>query len=281
MRRPTPLLPALAAVLLLTACGSEHADTQGGGRGPGTPASPSQVSGPGLGGVRITAITIPSPSAAPSSAPGAFPTLDTLPAASGVSAAYEVTNRGSQTLTYTVLFDFTTGAGEVMSNKRETVRSVGPGRTVRGTVALGVLPRGAARVTSVKVAEVTKVPTAEEPGVCTSAGIRVTADEGDAAMGLRVVGLRLENCGTGDYTLEGFPASSLLDEDHEPVDGVEVLHGSGGIATVTGFDDPPRPLTLKPGEYATASLMWRNTTGAGRAVNAPYVRLVRSPVPRR
>ncbi|WP_062648561.1 DUF4232 domain-containing protein [Streptomyces maremycinicus] len=285
MRRPLPLLPALAALLLLTGCGAEHAGADNGGVGASsTPRT--QVTEPAVDGVRITSVTLPATSATPgaSDTPGAsgiggveaerLPTG--LGAGSGISAAYEVTNSGTEELTYTVLFDFTTGAGEVMSNERVTVRAVGPGRTVRGTVRPGTLMSGASTVTTVKVGEVTKVPADEAPseaGVCPPSGIRVSADDGDAAMGLRVVGLVLENCGDRDYTVDGYPQLSLLDEDHEPVDGVEIFKGSGGISTVTGFDDPPRPVTLKPGERASAGLMWRNTTGFGTAVDVPYVRV--------
>ncbi|MCD9872955.1 DUF4232 domain-containing protein [Streptomyces guryensis] len=272
MRRPARLLPALAAVLLLSACGSQRA------AGPGTasPAPRTQVSGPAVDGVRITAVTIPSASATPTPSDGLVH-ADRIPGDSGVSAAYEVTNDSTQALTYTVLFDFTTSRGEVMSNRRETVRAVGPGRTVRGTVGLGVIAPGASTVTTVKIGEVTEVPADEAPpeaGVCPSSGIRVTADDGDAAMGLRVVGLRLENCGKQDYTLDGYPQLSLLAEDHEPVEGVKILKGGAAIATGTGYDDPPSALTLAPGETAVSGLAWRNTTDAGTdAVNIPYVRV--------
>ncbi|MDX3311565.1 DUF4232 domain-containing protein [Streptomyces sp. NPDC054884] len=263
MRRPALLLTAVAGALLLTACGSEHAGTQNGGARAGGSTSPSPVDQPAVGGVRITSVTIPS--ASPSASPAA-----------PVSAAYEVVNSTPGALTYTVLFDFTTSTGGVMSNQKVTVRSVGAGRTVTGTVRMAKLPPGAPPVTRVKVAQVTKVPADEaptEPGVCPPSGVRVTADDGDAAMGLRVVGLFLENCGTKDRTLEGYPRLSLLDDDLQPVRGVEVMKGSGGIATVTGFDDPPRAVTLKPGERARAGMMWRNTTGFGEAVDVPYVRV--------
>ncbi|MFD9319151.1 DUF4232 domain-containing protein [Streptomyces sp. NPDC060053] len=280
MRRPLPLLPALAAVLLLTACGSEHAGTQNDGVGTSGSTPRTQVTEPVVDGVRITSVTVPSASATPSASGDGLVKAERLPtglaADSGISAAYEVTNSGTEELTYTVRFDFTTSAGEVMSNEKVTVRSVGAGRTVRGTVRPGMLAPGASPVTTVKVGEVTKVPADEAPteaGVCPPSGIRVAADDGDAAMGLRVVGLVLENCGQRDYTLDGYPQVSLLDEDHEPVDGVKIFKGSGGISTVTGFDDPPRPVTLKPGERASAGLMWRNTTGSGTAVDVPYVRV--------
>ncbi|MDQ0583999.1 DUF4232 domain-containing protein [Streptomyces rishiriensis] len=277
MRRSLPFLPALAALLLLTACGSEHADAQNGGGGAG---ERTQVTEPAVDGVRITSVTVPAGSATPSASDDGRVKAERLPtglaAGSGVSAAYEIVNSGTEELTYTVLFEFTTSAGEVMSNERVTVRSVGAGRTVRGTVRPGTLAPGASSVTTVKVGEVTKVPADEaptEPGTCPPSGIRVSADDGDAAMGLRVVGLVLENCGDRDYTVDGYPQVSLLDENHEPVDGVKIFKGSGGISTVTGFDDPPRPVTLKPGERASAGLMWRNTTGFGTAVDVPYVRV--------
>lgn len=293
MRRPAPLLlPALAAVLLLSACGSERADDGNGG--PGAASSPPriQVTDPAVDGVRITSLTIPSssPSSAPSEPDDFTVTADSLDdpagpsgsgtsAGSGVSAAFEVTNEGSEALTYTILFDFTTGTGEVMGNKRETVRAVGPGRTVRGTVELGALPPGAidSPVTRVKVAEVDKVPAGEAPaeaGDCPASGIRVWADEGDAAMGLRVVGLHLEYCATdGRYTVDGYPLLELLDDAREPVDGVRILQGSKEITTGISTDGPPRPVTLKPGEKAVAHLVWRNTTGFGAPVNVPYVRV--------
>ncbi|MFF3850333.1 DUF4232 domain-containing protein [Streptomyces sp. NPDC002328] len=305
MRRPAPLLlPALAAALLLSACGSERADDQGGGSGAASSPSRIQVTDPVVDGVRITSLTLPppsSPSSSPSSSrppsaapsePGDFTvTADSLDgfdeparsgtsgvsAGSGVSAAFEVTNEGAEALTYTILFDFTTGSGEVMANKRETVRSVGPGRTVRGTVQLGELPPGASPVTRVKVAEVDKVPAGEAPaaaGDCPASGIRVWADEGDAAMGLRVVGLHLEYCAkSGRYTVDGYPLLELLDDAREPVDGVRILQGSKEITTGISTDGPPRPVALKPGEKAVAHLVWRNTTEFGTPVNVPYVRV--------
>ncbi|SHH85623.1 DUF4232 domain-containing protein [Streptomyces sp. 3214.6] len=288
MRRPTLLLPAaLAATLLLTACGSERAGTRNGGVGADGSTPRTRVTQPAVDGVRITSVTVPSTSASSSPAatatsPDGIVRAERLPTGigdsdgPGISAAYEVTNSGAQAMTYTVLFEFTTSAGEVMSNQHVTVASVGAGRTVKGTVRLGVLGPGASRVTTVKVGQVTKVPAAEapaKPGVCPPSGIRLTADDGDAAMGLRVVGLHLENCGNKDYTLNGYPELTLLDEDREPVDGIRILHGGDSISGATGYDDPPRPLTLKPGETALSGLIWRNTTQAGTAVNVPYVRV--------
>ncbi|MET9172143.1 DUF4232 domain-containing protein [Streptomyces misionensis] len=275
MRRATPLLPALAVLLLtLTACGSEHA----GAPDAAAPASGIPVTDPPVEGVRITSLTLPSATPAPTPSDRFRVHPDPLSATgdSGISAAYEVTNSGTEALTYTILFDFTTDTGEVMGDHQETVRSLAPGATRRGTVRLGAPAPGSSRVSRVKVARVTRVPAAEAPpapGQCPPSGLRLTADDGDAAMGLRVVGLHLENCGKRDHTLDGYPLLELLDEDLAPVHGVRIVHGSGGISSDPQFDRPARPLVLKPGESAVSGLIWRNTTGFGTPVDVPYVRV--------
>ncbi|MEU9245997.1 DUF4232 domain-containing protein [Streptomyces shenzhenensis] len=279
MRRPHPRLLAPAVVLLLaTACGTERADPSG-GVGAAGPAPRAAVTDPPVDGVRITSVTIPTASPTPSAQLGLVH-ADPLPGDSGVFAAYQVTNDGDEAMTYTVHFDFTTDTGAVMADKKVTVAAVQPGRSTSGTVHLGVLAPGASPVTRVKVAEVTKVPADEAPaetGACPSSGVRLWADDGDAAMGLRVVGLHLENCGKRDYALDGYPELSLLDDDREPVEGIRILRGGAAIASGTGFDDPPGPLVLKPGESALSGLVWRNTTQAGTAVNVPYVRVLAKP----
>ncbi|MEW2119078.1 DUF4232 domain-containing protein [Streptomyces sp. NPDC005474] len=285
MRRPAPLrLSVLAATaLLLTACGTQTGRVGTGTTGAGAADRPSrtQVDDPGKDGVRITALTLPSASPSPSSSPTRDYSVsaDSLDLARdlGVSASYEVTNKGTETLTYSVVVTFLGVDGGAVTNQTVTVRGVGPRKTVRGTVRAGDLPPGAPRVTRAKVLEVTKVPASEAPtdagGTCPASGIRVSADEGDAAMGLRVVGLHLDNCGTRDYTVEGYPLLELLDSTRKPVTGVRILHGSAEITTGAGPDNPPRPVTLKPGESATAGLVWRNTTEFGTSVNVPYVRV--------
>ncbi|ELP62273.1 DUF4232 domain-containing protein [Streptomyces turgidiscabies] len=273
--RTVPLLPALAATaLLLAACGTET-----GRAGAADPPSRTQVDDPGKDGVRITSLTLPPPASStpsPSPSDNYSVSADSLATDSGVSAGYEVTNNGSETLTYTVVFSFLSADGGAMGNQTVTVRDVGPGKTVRGTVRQGQVPPTTPRVTQAKVLEVTKVPTSEAPaesGTCPASGIRVSADEGDAAMGLRVVGLHLDNCGKGDYTVEGYPLLELLDDARKPVTGVKILDGSTEITTGAGPDNPPRPVTLEPGESATAALVWRNTTEFGTPVNVPYVRV--------
>jgi hypothetical protein len=58
-----------------------------------------------------------------------------------------------------------------------------------------------------------------------------------------------------------------------PVAGT-VASTSGGISSaVTGFDDPPRSVTLRPGERARSGLVWRNTVQPGIPVDVPYVRV--------
>ncbi|MEU3185122.1 DUF4232 domain-containing protein [Streptomyces sp. NPDC006923] len=270
-----PFLAALAAIApLLTACGTEHAGAGNTVTGAAVPPSRTQVDDPGKDGVRITSLTLPSPSPSPTRSYSV--SAESLATDSWVTAAYEVTNEGTETLTYSIVFTFMSGDGGAVTNQSATVRDVRPGKTVRGTVRAGGLPPSAPRVTRAKVLDVTKVPAGEapaEPGTCPASGIRISADEGDAAMGLRVVGLRLDNCGTRAYTVEGYPLLELLDSDREPVDGIRILDGSGEITTGAGPDSRPRPVTLRPGESATAGLVWRNTTEGGTPVNVPYVRV--------
>lgn len=197
----------------------------------------------------------------------------------GPSAApvteFEVTNTEKEALTFTITFTLMNESGQAMDNTTRTVESVKPGQTVRRTLDTDdepVMARGRlARI--MKVRTVAADEASSGAGTCPPSGIRVTADQGDAAMGLRVVGLHLLNCGTAAYGVEGYPGLQLLDEGREPVSGVRILHGTDKISTGIGGDAAPRPVTLQPGESAYASLAWRNTTGAGDAVNAPYVRV--------
>jgi hypothetical protein len=92
---------------------------------------------------------------------------------------------------------------------------------------------------------------------CPESGLSVQLGEQEAAMGLRVLGIVVVNCGTVPRTVRGHPAIRLLDEDRQPLD-VLVSHGSSGIATVPRFDAAPATVTLEPGERAGAAVMWRN-----------------------
>ncbi|WP_328540677.1 DUF4232 domain-containing protein [Streptomyces sp. NBC_00344] len=166
-----------------------------------------------------------------------------------------------------------------MDNFRQTVASVRPGRTVKRTVSPGEPLPGPGNE-DLRIATVRAVPADEapvSPGVCPPAGTRVMADEGDAAMGLRVVGLHLTNCGTGVYHITGFPHLRLLDDKRKPVDSVRILHGTDQISTAVTEDARPQAVTLQPGESASASLAWRNTTGSGSPVNAPYAEVTAKP----
>jgi hypothetical protein len=99
---------------------------------------------------------------------------------------------------------------------------------------------------------------------CPASGVRVTVGVEDAAMGLRVVGLKLTNCGEEPYRLDGYPAVRVFDAEGQPLD-VRVRHGAEGIATIDRFELPPEPLTLQPGDVAETHLAWRNTDTSGGA----------------
>lgn len=256
VHRTGPLV--LATVLLLAACGTEAADGTADAGAPTVPGNPSAVE---VDGVVITRVHTAANSAEPE------------------RVEFEIANRGAEAMTYTVTFEVSAPSGEVLSYPEKIVESVPAGRTVpaRADVA-EPLARGGA--TQVQIGEVRSVPADEAPskgGPCPPAGVRLYADEGDAAMGLRVVGLHLENCGTGVHRLDGYPRLQLLDEDHEVVTDVRVLRGGAAIASGTGADAPPRALALEPGERASTRLVWRNTVQAGEAVNVPYVRVWAKP----
>ncbi|MFD5573559.1 DUF4232 domain-containing protein [Streptomyces cadmiisoli] len=251
------LVPASVLVLLLSACGTQQAAPHDGGSNGCPTVPPPDPYGSQPDDVRITGFA----------------------GAGCDEVEYEVTNGEPEPFTYTVTFDLRTGSGAVLSNLTETVPGVAAGRTVRRTLALGSQP-SAQSSDDVRISLVRSVPADEapaEPGRCPSSGVRLYADRGDAAMGLRVVGLHLENCGTEPYRLHGYPRLRLLDEDHEPVDGVRILRGGDAIALGTGDGGPPEPLVLRPGERAASGLVWRNTVEAGEPVDAPYVRIRAKP----
>jgi hypothetical protein len=92
--------------------------------------------------------------------------------------------------------------------------------------------------------------------------VRVSVGVEEAAMGVRVLGLDLINCGDEPYHLDGYPSLRVLDAEGKPLD-VRVRHGAEGIATIDRFEEPPEPLTLRPGDGAGAHVVWRNTTTSG------------------
>ncbi|MGV9269583.1 DUF4232 domain-containing protein [Kitasatospora sp. NPDC003701] len=263
-RRPAAVAAVAVAATLLAGCGSHPAGTASasGAAGPCGPErpSPSATAQPPSGldrdGVRITAVN-------------------------AVCAEYEVTNPGGEPSDVTVTLGRLDASGGALDNVTRTVTALAPGATEKGRVELGKdgPTRPGARP-QVKIVKVRSVPSAEAPkpgGPCPASGLRLFADDGDAAMGLRVVGLHLANCGASAVTVNGYPELELLDLDHRAIDGVGILHGGAAIATGTGADDPPRELVLQPGEGARSTLVWRNTTEAGEPVNAPYVRVRATP----
>jgi hypothetical protein len=100
-------------------------------------------------------------------------------------------------------------------------------------------------------------PTSEAP-VCPEPGVAITTGEVDGAMGLRALGIVLTNCGTRDYTANGYPVVRVLDEDRQPL-GITVGEGSAPVSAPDSYDVPPQPVTLRPGEQVTARVLWRNT----------------------
>ncbi|MGW5556396.1 DUF4232 domain-containing protein [Micromonospora sp. NPDC003944] len=90
---------------------------------------------------------------------------------------------------------------------------------------------------------------------CPTSGIRIRSTGGDAAMGLRALGVELVNCGHRPYQLNGYPVLHVFDEEREPI-MLRVVNGAKEITS--GFDQPPRPVTLAAGERATAVVLWRN-----------------------
>ncbi|MFS8201367.1 DUF4232 domain-containing protein [Streptomyces sp. CWNU-52B] len=103
---------------------------------------------------------------------------------------------------------------------------------------------------------------ADRTGSCPASGLRFEADQGDAAMGLRAMGLDVTNCGDRPYRLNGYPAVTVLDSSRDPFPGVRTVEGTDKVF-MAPHDPGPRALTLAPGESAHASLYWRmnNTSG--------------------
>ncbi|MEU8656409.1 DUF4232 domain-containing protein [Actinoplanes philippinensis] len=90
-------------------------------------------------------------------------------------------------------------------------------------------------------------------------GREISVGEGDAASGLRAVGIRLRNCGGDAYQIMGYPDLGVLDEDRKPLD-LRVLHGVGEVTALPPWQVEPKRLTVEPGETVHALLVWRNLT---------------------
>lgn len=99
------------------------------------------------------------------------------------------------------------------------------------------------------------VPVQQAEG-CPASGLRFVTDEGDAAMGLRAMGLDVVNCGDRARELDGYPAITVLDGSGAPFPEVRTVEGTDKVFMAP--EDPgPQRLTLAPGESAHASLYWR------------------------
>ncbi|WP_018640060.1 DUF4232 domain-containing protein [Parafrankia elaeagni] len=278
MRGAARRLPALAAFLLLAACGYGY----------DYGVHQTSVTIPPVDGVRITSMTVfsgrfpPCPEEGKDLHDRTYPVIEPADERR-ISAAYEVTNADTEAFTYTIRFAFIAdprdgvrneeNLSQVEASEEETVRAVGPGVTVRGTVRQGMIAHAYCPVTRVRVTGVTRVPTTEAPpgpDECPPGGLRLTVDGRDGSMGLRQLGLRLENCGTRDHALDGYPLLELLDTDRARLDGVQIRHGSGGVWGMGPgfFDEPARPLVLAPGESAYAGLAWRMDS-----TDIPYLRV--------
>ena len=130
--------------------------------------------------------------------------------------------------------------------------------SVAGCTSPEILPDwepGPARPITVTTSSST-APSSAPPSCAT--GLRFTEVDGNSAMGLRVQGIEVVNCGAQPVELNGYPQVKLLDEQWQQVK-VQILDGSGGIALVEGFDNAPQPITLQPGERARSAFMWKNT----------------------
>ncbi|MFJ8822980.1 DUF4232 domain-containing protein [Streptomyces sp. NPDC102467] len=107
--------------------------------------------------------------------------------------------------------------------------------------------------------EVPGAAKATEPvGPCPDSGMRITAGDANAAMGLRALTVTLTNCGEAALQLYGYPRLKLAEKDGTPVDGVRVIEGTEDITTAQPDAGPAR-LTLRPAEAAVTVLVWHNT----------------------
>ncbi|WP_424186152.1 DUF4232 domain-containing protein [Actinokineospora sp. G85] len=135
-------------------------------------------------------------------------------------------------------------------------------RSTTSVLAVGALLCGSVLLTACGAPPPVPVPPPPTSTVvddpCPEPGVAITAGEVDSALGLRALGIVLTNCGTRDHTVHGYPAVRVLDADRQPLE-VIVGNGSPPVSSPDSYDAPPQPVTLRPGERATARLLWRNT----------------------
>ncbi len=131
------------------------------------------------------------------------------------------------------------------------------GLSVLVTALLGGCATGRAPDGQRSASPETVAKPAPEPTVCPEQGVVVQTGSSDAAMGLRVQDVELVNCGRSPFTVNGYPALSVLDEEGDPLD-IEIVHGTAAIASIPGLDTTPAAVVLQPGDRAVATLVWRN-----------------------
>ncbi|MGW2228575.1 DUF4232 domain-containing protein [Streptomyces formicae] len=89
---------------------------------------------------------------------------------------------------------------------------------------------------------------------CPESGVTMSPGMVSAAMGLRAMSVTVTNCGKGVRRINGYPDIRVRGLDKQ-LFRVNVLKGTEPVTTM---DDPgPRRVTLKPGESAYTSLVWR------------------------
>ncbi|MGW6511384.1 DUF4232 domain-containing protein [Streptomyces niveus] len=112
-------------------------------------------------------------------------------------------------------------------------------------------------------------PSAETRAIgCPPSGLDAVIGGENAAMGLRVITVKLWNCGDKPYRVKGYPGIELLDEGREPID-VSITHGK----------DRPRQLTLAPNATARTDLEWNNRVTSLDGAPAPGAHILVTPAP--
>ncbi|WP_331772556.1 DUF4232 domain-containing protein (plasmid) [Embleya sp. NBC_00888] len=124
----------------------------------------------------------------------------------------------------------------------------------------------------------TKSNTEAPPVGCPESGLRITAEEPEAAMGLRAMGLTMVNCGDTTRTVTGYPAIRVLGADETELD-VAIEPGAASIATIDTLRAEPRPVTLRPGERAISGVAWRNTVTSAAGADPSGHELDVAPLP--
>jgi hypothetical protein len=113
---------------------------------------------------------------------------------------------------------------------------------------------------------------------CPESGTTLTIGEVEGASGLRAAGIFLTNCDTRTHTVEGFPTVRVLDESGAPLD-VASGNGSEPVSAPDAFDSPAQPITLAPGERATARVLWRSqvTSTTTPVLHGSYLEVAPTP----